>query len=195
MIRLPLKFQILVAPALIIVLLVALIGFTLAQLLDIRAENESVREWTRIVERAGSAVQGAVNLDQLAGYIDWTRRTDSDNTDALQEFHFRYLDQYQQVVDDLGYAGLQTRLSEETREFLEEREAEIAYGEPLDTDQARIALAELIPRLESLQSSFMAQKRYAYTEYYRHVNAITNRLGAVALAVLGLCVVAGVAAL
>lgn len=194
MIRLPLKFQILVAPTLIIVLLIALIGFTLAQLLDIRAENESVREWTRIVERVGSAVQGAVNLDQLAGYIDWTRRTDPNNTDALQDFHFRYLDQYQQVVDDLSYAELQARLSEETRGFLDERQAEIAYREPLDTDQARIALAELIPRLDSMQSSFMAQKRYAYTEYYRHVNAITNRMGVVALAVLGLCVVVGVAA-
>ncbi len=191
MLRLPLKYQVALAPALIIVLLVALIGFTQSQLNAIRIENEAVREWSRVVERVRSAHQGAVNLDQLAGYIEWTRRTDAGNLAALEDFHFRYLDQYQQVIEDLDYRGIVTRVSPETLAFIGARQEEIRYREPLDTDQSRIALAELIPRLESVQSSFMAQKRYAYTEYYRNVNAITSRLGSVALGALGLCVLIG----
>ena len=64
--RLPLKFQVALAPALIIVLLLALIVYLQYELNAIRAENEAVREWTRVVETAGAAVGGAVNLDQVA---------------------------------------------------------------------------------------------------------------------------------
>ena len=178
--RLPLKFQVALAPALIIVLLLALIVYLQYELNAIRAENEAVREWTRVVETAGAAVGGAVNLDQVAGYIDWTRRTDGGNVAALEDFHFRYLDQYRELKQTLAYPGYWQRLSADSRGFIEEIDQDIRYSEPLDTDRARIALAELIPRLEEVQSSFLAQRRYAFTEYYRNVNRLTGSLGIVA---------------
>ncbi|HDP88992.1 MAG TPA: DUF1049 domain-containing protein [Thioalkalivibrio sp.] len=178
--RLPLKYQVALAPALIIVLLVALIVYLQYELNAIRAENEAVREWTRVVETAGAAVGGAVNLDQVAGYIDWTRRTDAGNVAALEDFHFRYLDQYRDLRQTLAYPGYWDRLSDESRRFIEAIDQDIRYAEPLDTDRARIALAELIPRLEEVQSSFLAKRRYAFTEYYRNVNRLTSSLGVVA---------------
>lgn len=185
--RLPFKYQIALAPLIIIVLLLALIVFTLYHLNAIREENEAVREWTRILQHVSSALQGAINLDQVAGYID----TLQDVRD-IDEFHFRYLDLYRQVSEDLEYPELLERLSPQTRRFIAERQAEIRYQEPLDTDSVRIALAELIPRLQALHSNYFAEKRYAFTVYYRNVNAITDRLGMVAMAVLVLCVLIGV---
>ena len=186
--RLPLKYQVALAPALIIVLLIALIIYVQYELNAVRAENEAVREWTRVVETAQAAVSGAVNLDQVAGYIDWTRRTDAANVAALEDFHFRYLDQYRELQATLAYPGYWERLSPDTRAFIEQIDNEIRYTEPLDADQARIALAELIPRLEEVQGSFLAKRRFAFTDYYRNVNRLTSGLGVIATITLIACV-------
>ena len=143
-----------------------------------------MREWTRVVETSKAALGDAVNLDQVAGYIDWTRRTDPGNLAALEDFHFRYLDQYRQFRQTIAYPGYWQRLSEETRALIAETDADIRYAEPLDPDRARIALAELIPRLEEVQSSFFAQRHFAYTEYYRNVHRLTTHLGVVATVTL-----------
>lgn len=185
--RLPLKYQVALAPATIVVLLLALIVFTQMQLSAIRQQNEAVREWTRVVQHVSAAIQGTVMLDQIAGHLETT-----DDPKLIGELHFRYLDQVRQVNEDLGYPELLDRLSPESRAFIAAREHEIRFQEPLDTDGARIALAELIPRLEAVHGSFFAKKRYAFTEYYRNVKDITTRLGTVALAVLGLCITVGI---
>jgi two-component system sensor histidine kinase UhpB len=186
MLRLPLRIQILFAPAVILVLIGGLIWFVLLQLADIKHQNENVRQWVRVCEYSQNAFSIGQRLDNIATELTHASRSNVD------DLHFSYLEESRFFSDNLLDPELLDKVSPETRQLFRTSEQTVRYREQLDPVAVHHALGALLPRLKSTYSSLWAQKRSAYTSYYENVNAITTRLVNVSLAILALGVVAGI---
>lgn len=185
--NLPLKSQILLAPAVTIFLIMGLIGFTLAKLNDIKRENESVRDWVLACTHAQGAISAGERMDAIA------KRMESGKTDKDDDLHFSYLEQSRAFRDHLTYPDLFNKLSPDTRDFFHQEEKNVKYRDQLDPAAVRSAMKKLLPRLEKVYRGFYVQKRSAYTDYYDNVNHITSQLISISLYVLAVSVLTGVA--
>ncbi|MEJ2344339.1 MAG: histidine kinase [Gammaproteobacteria bacterium] len=185
--NLPLKTQILLAPAVTIFLIMGLIGFTLAKLYDIKHQNEVVRDWVLICTHAQGAISAGQRMDTLAKEME-TGKTDKDD-----DLHFSYLEQSRALVDHLSYPDLYSKLSPETRAYLQREEQLVRYRDQLNPVAVRRTMSNLLPRLEELYRGFYVQKRSAYTDYYDNVNDITSQLVSISLSVLALSAFTGIA--
>jgi signal transduction histidine kinase len=183
--KLPLKFQILLAPTFIIVVIMALIAYTLVRLAEIKQENEAVREWVWICEHAQGAITASQRLDSIARKM----RGKGIRNDDL---YISYLEQFRSLRDHLDYPALKTRLQATTLAFLRQQKKRIAYSEKLDPETVSRTIQRMLPRLERIYRTFWGKKRAAYVTYYEHVNQVTARVINVALLVLVLTVIAGI---
>ena len=181
----PLKYQILITPAAMILILCGLVWFTLDHYADIARQNEVIRQWGRITDRMHVAIAAAQRMQALAQKL----QTSSD--EARDEFDFSYLEQYRIFSDSVTYPECADKMSEETRQFVEASEQVVAFKDNLDPGLINTRLQQLIPRLESVYNSFWAQKRSAYIDYYDNVKITGGQLVNVSVAVLASCVVLG----
>ncbi len=179
---LPLKSQIVLAPAVTIFLIMGLIGYTLAKLNDIKRQNETVRDWVLVCTHASGAISASQRMEAIAAKME------TEKTNKNDELHFNYLEQSQDLADHLSSQELTSRLSPATRQWLKQKEAAVKYSDKLNPEQVRNTLKVLVPRLEELNRSFWVQKRSAYTDYYDNVNHITSQLVSVSLLVLAVSV-------
>jgi len=184
---LPLKSQILLAPAVTIFLIMGLIGYTLAKLNDIKRQNETVRDWVLVCTHASGAVSASQRMDAIAAKME-SRKTNKDD-----DLHFSYLEQSRTLADHLSSQELSSRLSPATRDWLQQQEAAVKYRDQLNPEAVRSAMKVLLPRLEQINRGFWVQKRSAYTDYYDNVNDITTQLVNVSLLVLAVSVFTAVA--
>jgi len=185
--NLPLKSQILLAPAVTIVLIMGLIGFTLAKLLDIKQQNEAVRDWVLVCSHTQSAITAGQRMDELAARMR-TARLDVDD-----DLHFSYLEHSRALQDHLRAADLFSRLPVEEQRKLARQVEAVLYRDNLDPVAVQSTLDRLLPELERFNRSFNVQKRAAYTDYYDNVNSITSQLVNVSLWVLAVSVFTGIA--
>lgn len=185
--KLPLKSQILLAPAVTIFLIMGLIGFTLAKLNAIKQQNEAVREWVSVCIHTQGAITAGRRLDEIATQLE---RGEVSTDDDL---YFSYLENSRSFADHIDAPELRGKLSPDTVEYLRAQEQRVKYRDELNASAVRNAMEETIPRLEKLQRGFQVQKRVAYTDYYSNVNNITSQLVNVSLLVLAIAVFTGVA--
>jgi two-component system sensor histidine kinase UhpB len=185
--NLPLKSQILLAPAVIIFLIMGLIGFTLAKLTDIKHQNETVREWVRVCEHAQAAISAGQRMTDVA------RRMEAGTLDKDDDLHFSYLEQSRVLSENLNYAELVSRLTPDTLTAIKQQEHLVKYNEQLDPQAVLTTMEDFLPRLEHTYRGFWVQKRAAYTDYYDNVNHITSQLATISLYVLAASVFMGIA--
>ncbi len=185
--NLPLKSQILLAPAVTLFLIMGLIGFTLAQLTDIKRQNETVREWVRICAHTQGAITAGQRMRDIA------RKLQRQAVDRDDDLHFSYLENSRSFSDHLRYAELRKRLEPDTVARLHHVEQLVQYKDELDPATVENSLGTLLPSLEQIYRGFRVQKRAAYTDYYDNVNKITSQLATISLSVLALSVFSGVA--
>ena len=185
--NLPLRSQILLAPAATIFLIMALIGFTMAKLLDIKQQNEAVREWVNVCSHAQGAIAAGQRMYDLAGEMS------AFSGSADDDLHFNYLEESRALIDSFRYPTLASKLSPETRNKLDRYIQTVRYRDDLDPVLVRSTMQELLPELEQIYRKFYVQKRTAYTDYYDNVNNITSQLVNVSLYVLAVAVFTGVA--
>ena len=184
---LPLKSQILLAPAVTIFLIMGLIGFTLAKLLDIKQQNEAVREWVMVCTHTQGAISASQRMEDLAAKMRASR------VDADDDLHFSYLEHSRALQEHFRAAEFASRLPTDTRERLDAQVQAVLYRDNLDPATVQGTLDRLVPELESLNRNFNVQKRAAYTDYYDNVNSITSQLVNVSLWVLAVSVFTGIA--
>ena len=185
--NLPLRSQILLAPAATIFLIMALIGFTMAKLLDIKQQNEAVREWVNVCAHAQGAIAAGQRMYDLAGEMTLTPGGVDD------DLHFNYLEQSRALADNFRYPTLIGKLEPDTRRELDRHIQAVRYRDDLDPGAVRANMQQLLPELERIYRKFYLQKRTAYTDYYDNVNNITSQLVNVSLYVLAIAVFTGIA--
>jgi len=181
-----LRRQLLIPPLLLLLLALGLIAFSGQRVLDIRAENELMREFNLAVADA-EAAQAALNrLDVVLDAMIQPVAKD------LNELHFRYLDVYRDFAQRLENPSLQKNLTDEARVDLHRLVEALAYHEQLDPYAVSLAIAEGAPALEGTRRALWAHKRDVYEHYYASVQAYTGQLSVLYVAFLGVCLLVGV---
>jgi two-component system, NarL family, sensor histidine kinase UhpB len=184
---LPLKYQIALAPAVVLVLIGGLLWFLVPHFSEIREQNEAVREWGRSIEHIRTAIAAGQRLDDIAA------RLEHDSKASREELHFSYLEQSGLFSGNILHPILLEKLSPDSRALIQAKEPATRFQENLDPRSTRAALASLLPRLEEWHSALWAQKGAAFIRYYDNVKDMTPRFITISFSVLGLCILAGLA--
>lgn len=180
-----LRRQLLIPPLLLLLLALGLIAFSGQRVLDIRAENELLREFNLAVADAEAAQAALERLDNLVDGMLHPAGAD------LDELHFRYLDVYREFSQRAQSSRLQERLSPASRQALAGLVKALAYSDLLDARAVSVAIAERGPALDKARRAIWAHKRDAYEHYYASVQNYTAQLSVLYVAFLAVCLVAG----
>lgn len=186
--NLPLRYKILLPSAAVLALTAVLSLFLLLHLMDIRQQNEIVREWARAIEQLQGAVSSGQNLDRLA-----TRMENSVAGSERDDIYFNYLEQYWLFSQSLHSPHLLSKLSPDTSRLIARQQASLGAKEAPDPRVVHTAMAQLLPVLDRVYRDFWGEKRVAYIRYYDTVNSSTTRLINSLLGVLGISLVIVVA--
>lgn len=187
--RLPFRYQFLLAPAVIILLLTGLVAYLLFELPHIRRENEMTKQWELVTDRVQVLIAVATRLDQIAQEMSVMSMGVPVQRDELM---FDYIEQAQIYLENIRYPELLERAPENIRGILAASENRLREPERVDPNLAHATLTEVIPNLKSLYNEFLSQRRMAYIDYHKNLIVIIPRLIGASLTVLVLCIVLGV---
>ncbi len=184
--RLPFRYQFLLAPAAIILLLTGLVAYLLFELPNISRENEMTKQWEVVTDRVQVLIAVATRLDQIAQAMSVAA---PGKRDALL---FDYIEQAQIYLENIHYPELLARAPEDIRSMLVASAARLRDPARVDPDVAHATLAAVVPGLTSLYNEFLSQRRSAYIAYHKNLIVIIPRLMGASLTVLVLCIFLGV---
>ncbi|MDP1682881.1 MAG: ATP-binding protein [Burkholderiales bacterium] len=183
--QLPFRYQFLLAPATIILLLAGLVTYTLVELPRINRENEIPRQWELAADRALVMIATASHLDQVAQRMAATPA-------KRDELLFDYIEQTQIYLDNAQHSELLARAPEDIRRIIRDSTARLRDPEHVDPKVAHATLSTLLPALNQLYVGFQSQRRTALMDYHRNLREIVAQLINASLTVLLICIVLGV---
>lgn len=183
---LPLKYQIILAPMILIIPILFVILLTLSYLNDIDYQNDTVRDWARATDQLHIGMAAIRSLQKTSNLLQ-----DSTGQDA-EELIFDYLEQSRLLTGSLKHAALADKVDTGTLSELQAMAGQVKYRDNLNIVNVPPILGTLLPRMEYLYRSLQAKKRSIYIASNEDINLITSRLASVSITVLGLCVLLGV---
>lgn len=183
--QLPFRYQFLLAPAAIILLLAGLVAYTLVELPRTNRENEIPRQWELATDRALVMIASASHLDQLAQRM-------AAAPSKRDELLFDYIEQTQIYLDNAQHPELLARAPEDIRRIIRDSTARLRDPEHVDPNAAHATLSTLMPALKQLSIGFQSQRRTALMDYHRNLREIVAQLINASLTVLLVCIVLGV---
>lgn len=180
--HLPFKYQVALGPAIVVVTLIGLIWYTLAQFDELQRQNEIIRQWARVTDRMHLAISAGYQLREISRSL---MLQNADRTDL----QFNYLEQSRVFSDNVLYPECFDRLPGELRNIIDATEPKLRFREDLAPAEVIANLDSLLPQLEKLYDAWWLQKRAAYISYYDDVQETNSRYLSIALTVLALCLV------
>ncbi|MBI3562014.1 MAG: hypothetical protein HY080_09910 [Gammaproteobacteria bacterium] len=179
---LPIRYQFILAPLVIVVVLTCLVTYTLIELANIHRQNELTVKWVILADRAQAAVANATLLDRIV------QEQLANQPNKSDEYLFNYLEQSRILVDSLLDMMLMAEFPADLQIKLEATRNLLRDPEHANPTAVHDSLMALLPPLEHQQKIFMAQRRSAYVDYHRHLSVIISRMYAALLSILGLCI-------
>lgn len=183
---LPLKYKLILAPAVIIIPVIFVIFLMLYYLNVIGQQNDTVREWAHTTDQVRIAISSSSELDKI---IEQIRQAKPSET---EELFFAYIEQSRLLEGSVSNPVLRDKVQDQTLEELKAISREIQFNENLDIASVSTSLAILTPMLEQLYNILQAQKRAIYIDSNEYVKQKTSTLASISVSVLALCVVLGV---
>ena len=183
--RLPFRYQFLLAPAIIISLLTGLVTFTLTELPRVNRENEIPRQWELATDRALVMLASANNLNKLAQRM-------SSSPENRDELLFDYIEQARVYLDNAQHPELLARAPEDIRRIIQDSIVRLQNPEQVNPQVALRLLSTLPSTLRQLSVVFQAQRRTALMDYHRNLRVIVSQLIGASLTVLIACIALGI---
>jgi len=181
--KLPFRYQFILAPFIIVALLACLVAYTLFELSTINKNNDVIRQWEILIDRIQTAMVSANRLKSVMGEL-------SASSDIQQnEYFFTYLEQASVLSDSLLDPTL---LEQVPLEFYTQiKNSEQMLREPVRSDPAAFSLfiTALLPTLEYQYKIFSAQRRTAFIDNHNTLVFISTRMTTILLTGLTLCIV------
>lgn len=183
---LPLKYKLILAPAVIIVPVIFVIFLMLYYLDVIGRQNDTVRDWAHTTDQIRIAITSSEQLKTIVDKLSYTKASEN------EELYFNYIEQSRVLEDAINNPVLLGKIQSETLNELEQFSTEIKFNEKMNTLSVSSTLATLIPKLELLYNSLQAQKRTIYISSNEYVKNKTSALASISVSVLALCVLLGI---
>lgn len=183
---LPLKYKLVLAPAVIIIPVIFVIFLMLYYLNIIGQQNDTVRDWAHTTDQVRIAITSGEELDKLTSELINSQSAEH------EELLFNYIEQSQLLEGSITNVALRDKVQKETLDELYKIIKEFKFNEKINFSSVSTSLSVLIPRLEQLYNSLQAQKRAIYIDSNEYVKNKTSTLATVTISVLALCVVLGI---
>lgn len=174
----PLRYQIALAPAVMLTIVAALLLLFWQLFEDLRRQNEGVHRLGVAIEHLQSASAAA---NELATLLPQLRRADAR---ARNDLAFNYLEQSTRFAEHALHPLVLERVATTHADALQAIERDIRYRDDLALARAQRRLGEAAPLIADAQAALWTQKRAAYQQYYARVNATGERALSFALALL-----------
>ena len=175
---LPLRYQIALAPAVMLVFIAVLLVLFWQLFEDLRRQNEGVHRFGMAIEHLQSASAAANELAALAPRL----RAASDA--ARNDLAFNYLEQSTRFAEQALHPLVLELVTPPQASALQGIEKDVRYRDDLAPARVQRRLAEALPLIADAQAALWAQKRAAYQQYYARINATGERALTFALALL-----------
>ncbi|WP_126454996.1 sensor histidine kinase [Sulfuriflexus mobilis] len=179
--KLPFRYQFILAPFIIVVLLACLVAYTLLELSYINKANEITRQWAIISDRAQTAISSARQLNTII------RELSSEDIQQDEQF-FSYLEQTRILSDSLHIPYLLEQVSPELRQLITDSGQLLREPEHVRPEAISLSLERLLPALEYQAKIFTAQRRTTFIDNHHKLVAISSRLTTVLLTALIICI-------
>ncbi|MCK5386616.1 MAG: hypothetical protein KAJ39_05495 [Gammaproteobacteria bacterium] len=183
---LPLKYKLVLAPAVIIIPVIFVIFLMLYYLNIIGQQNDTVRNWAHTTDQIRIAITSSKQLKTIVNKLPHTQSTEN------EELIFNYIEQSRVLEGSITNSILRGKVQEETLDELQIISKKIKFKEKMDTLSVSSNLTVLIPKLEQLYNSLQAQKRAIYIDSNEYVKNKTSTLASISVSVLVLCVLLGI---
>lgn len=183
--HLPFRYQFLLAPAVIIMLLAGLVTYTLVELPRINREHGIPRQWELAMDRALVTIATADNLDRL------TRKMIATPIER-NALLFDYIEQTQIYMENALHPELLAHAPEDIRKLIKQSAYRLQDSEHVDPTAVQGTLISIMPVLKHLSATFQSQRRTALMGYHRDLRIIVSQLINASLTVLLVCIVLGV---
>ncbi len=183
---LPLKYKLVLAPAVIIIPVIFVIFLMLYYLNVIGQQNDTVRDWAHTTDQIRIAITSSKQLKTIVEKLPYTDASEH------EELYFNYIEQSRVLQGAISNPILRDKIQTETLDELEKSGKEIKFNEKMNTQSVSATLAILTPKLELLYNSLQAQKRAIYIDSNEYVKNKTSTLASISVSVLALCVLLGV---
>ena len=181
--KLPFRYQFILAPFIIVALLACLVAYTLLELSTINQNNEINRQWEILTDRIQTAIASANRLNRVISELSSSRDIQQDDQ------FFNFLEQAAVLSDSMLDPTLLEQIPPNLRRQI--KDSELLLREPERTDPAAISdsITELLPALEYQYKIFAAQRRTAFINAHKKLVVISSQMTTVLLTGLILCII------
>lgn len=183
---LPLKYKLILAPAVIIIPVIFVIFLMLYYLNVIGQQNDTVRDWAHTTDQIRIAITSTEQLQIIVDKLPFTQSSEN------EELLFNYIEQSRVLEGSISNPILREKIQKQTLNELERISKELKFSEKMNIQSISSKLITLIPKLELLYNSLQAQKRAIYIESNEYIKNKTSTLASISVSVLALCVLLGV---
>lgn len=184
--RLPFRYQFVLAPVIIAILLALLVAYTFVELAGINRANDATRRWEVVTDRIQVAIAGAIRLKQI------TQKLSSIKDLKEHDDYFDYVEKTERLSNNLVNQYLLHYVSANLAKLLKENAQLLKEPDKTQAKVINISLSRLIPPLEHQYKLFASKRRTAYMNNHHSLLAINSRMTTVLLTVLLLCIVLAV---
>lgn len=179
-ISLPLQYQLLVVPGIMLLLFGLLTTYSLYQQRQYRLQNENIQQWAQITDTLYDAGKAAGELKNILNDV-------AEGISEIESPHLAYLEQYRVLHASLNCRICLEHLSESTKTFLHEYIDALNYKDNLQPEVRLPVINALIQRLNHTYKSLLAQKRAAYMDYYQSMQESAPRMMGFTIAISLVC--------
>jgi signal transduction histidine kinase len=183
---LPLKYKLILAPAVIIIPVIFVIFMTLYYINIIGQQNDTIRNWANTTDQIQIAISSSKQLDEIIAKLPYTQATE--NEDLI----FNYIEQSRLLAESISSPILRDKIQKHTLEQLILTSKNLKFSEKIDIPLITANISKLIPELEYLYNSLQAQKRAMYIDSNEYIKNKTSSLASITVSVLAACVLLGI---
>jgi signal transduction histidine kinase len=181
--KLPFRYQFILAPVIISVLLAGLVAFTLYELSNINRENNTARHWEILTDKIQTAIASATHLNTIIEEISSLETLEDD------DLFFAYLEHSKILSESLTDPYLISQISINLRQLIEKNEPVYRKPELVKPTFVSDSINSLLPALDYQYKLFASYRRTAIIDNHRELVSISSRLTGVLISTLILCII------
>ena len=181
--KLPFRYQFILAPVIISVLLAGLVAFTLFEISNINRENNTAKHWEILTDKIQTAIASATHLHTIIEDISSLKTLEDD------DLFFAYLEHSKILSESLTDAYLLSQISVELRKLIKKNEPTYRKPELVNPKFVSESINTLLPALEYQYKIFASYRRTAIINNHKELVSISSRLTGVLITTLVLCII------
>ncbi len=181
--KLPFRYQFVLAPLIITLLLACLVTYTLIEFSNIKQGNKETRRWEVLTNLVHTSINSAIQLNTIAQELQTKNKTEEDDD------FFNYLEHANILSNSLNNKFLLEHVPSNLKVKI--KSSEILLREPEKHKYKIIinSISKLLPALEHQYKISLAKRRTAILEYHHKLKSTNSRMTTTLLSALIACII------